>query len=240
MNHALRLGRIGRTRSEIENSLLDSGDVAVHNFEEGAATDRFKSQSNSHREDDKKSTGRISRSGAFWMPHASQYPLWHSLATLFDRPLGCYLLVVWIILVVIDGAIWFMVTVQMIKLKSEDAQHAAMNISIHVLCGLFTYACIYNLPQRFFGLLMLFDKAVGSKQMQHALSKKHAASQFFLHGRRRKHETCDTASIGYHGTNASASCCCSCSTAFFSILTSSSDATTGTLSVLINSQEHCS
>lgn len=59
---------------------------------------------------------------------------------------------------VIDGAIWFMIIVSWIDLGDKDSNHAAMNISIHILCGLFTYACIYNFPQRYHGFRLLFDK----------------------------------------------------------------------------------
>merc|ERR1712178_127011 len=56
------------------------------------------------------------------------------------------LAVIYTILVVVDGAFFFFLMIGAIKIGSEDDTHWWTNWSIQVLCGLFTYPAIVNVP----------------------------------------------------------------------------------------------
>lgn len=80
-----------------------------------------------------------------------------------------YTLVVWIILVVVDGAIFFMLLVRMIVLDTEEAQQTWLNNTIQLLCALFTYTALINLPPRIRRLVRLYGdrcENVGKREIR--------------------------------------------------------------------------
>jgi len=79
------------------------------------------------------------------------------------------IMIVWIILVVVDGAIFFMLLVKWIKLSDKHQQDKWLNITVQILCGLFTYTALINLPIRMRRLFRLFDDgcaAVGRRAVR--------------------------------------------------------------------------
>jgi len=80
-----------------------------------------------------------------------------------------YTLVVWIILVVVDGAIFFMLLVRMIVLDTEELQQTWLNNTIQLLCALFTYTALLNLPPRIRRLVRLYGdrcKNIGKREIR--------------------------------------------------------------------------
>jgi len=141
--------------------------MAITIFENGGEIDRQNNMDSMQLELDEP-CGNTSTSGAFWRITVSSQPRLFAIVQALDTTFWVRMLILWIILVVIDGAIWFMMIVSWIDLGDKDSNHTAMNISVHVLCGLFTYACIYNFPQRYHGLRLLCDKeAETNRDMRH-------------------------------------------------------------------------
>jgi len=87
----------------------------------------------------------------------------------FEWNCWTYTLVVWIILVVIDGAIFFMLLVRMIVLDTEELQQTWLNNTIQLLCALFTYTALINFPPRMRRLVRLYGdrcENIGNREIR--------------------------------------------------------------------------
>jgi hypothetical protein len=70
------------------------------------------------------------------------------LVQLFNQPIFQTLVVVWLLLVIVDGAFFFLLLVGWLDLGSTDLNNKWLNLSIQALNVLFTYISIFNLPAR--------------------------------------------------------------------------------------------
>jgi hypothetical protein len=82
-----------------------------------------------------------------------------ALVQFFEKPIFERLVIVWLILVVVDGAFFFLLLVGWLSLGSTNLNNKWMNLSIQVLNVLFTYISVYNLP----GRVQCFRKLLNNK-----------------------------------------------------------------------------